>query len=280
MTHMIHSGCQMRMVLMMNELTSSNYHTAEQNKKYWSVSLFKAFDKCEASGLAQVRGQYQRETTDALLIGSYVDAYFAGEMDEFVGKHADKMFTKKGELYAKFEQANRLVNIIECQPLMMDFLEGEKQVIRTGPLFGVDWKIKMDVYDNVGHGDIPPRIVDLKVVKDFNPLYQDGFGYRPWIEYWGYDIQGAIYQKIEQISSQRAEPLPFYIVAVTKEKVPDIAVIRLPQHVLDTALKVVEAKIDEFDLVKSGEIPAKRCEHCDYCKSSKILTEPMVYEVE
>ena len=61
---------------------------------------------------------------------------------------------------------------------------------------------------------------------------------------------------------------------------PDIAVIRLPQHVLDTALAIVESKIDEFDLVKSGEIPPKRCEKCQYCKETKILTEPMIYEVE
>lgn len=257
---------------MMN-LTSSNYHTPEASKEFWSVSLFKAFDKCEASGLAQCRGQYRREETDALLIGSYVDAYFSGTMDEFVGAHAETMFKKNGELYAKYEQANRLVNAIECQPLMMEYLEGEKQVIRTGELFGVDWKIKMDVFNG-------ERIVDLKVVKDFEPLYKEGFGRVSWIEYWGYDIQGAVYQKIEQISSQRAKPLPFYIVAVTKEKVPDIAIIRLPQHVLDTALKVVEAKIDRFDLVKLGEIPPERCGKCEWCKSTKILTEPEVYESE
>ena len=194
-------------------------------------------------------------------------------MDEFVGKHADTMFKKNGELYAKFDQANQLINTIECQPLMMEFLEGEKQVIRTGNLFGVDWKIKMDVYNG-------ERIVDLKVMKDFEPIYKEGFGRVSFIEAWGYDIQGAVYQKIEQISSQRTKPLPFYIVAVTKEKVPDIAIIRLPQHVLDTALKVVEAKIDRFDLVKCGEIPPERCGHCEWCKSTKILTEPEVYEVE
>ena len=254
-------------------LTSSNYHNKDANKQFWSVSLFKAFDKCEASGLAQVRGQYKREETDALLIGSYVDAYFAGEMDEFVGRHADTMFKKNGELYAKYEQANQLINTIECQPLMMEYLEGDHQVIRTGNLFGVDWKIKMDVLNG-------ERIVDLKCVKDFEPLYKEGFGRLNWIEYWGYDIQGAVYQKIEQISSGRAEPLPFYIVAVTKEKTPDIAVIRLPQHVLDTALKVVESKIDRFDLVKMGEIEPMRCEKCQYCKETKILTEPMIYESE
>ena len=48
-------------------LTSSNYHGLEANKEFWSVSLFKAFDRCEASGLASVRGQYEREQTDALL---------------------------------------------------------------------------------------------------------------------------------------------------------------------------------------------------------------------
>ena len=254
-------------------LTDKNYHSTEASSSFWSVSLYKAFDKCEAAGLAQVRGQYQREMTDALLIGSYVDAYFAGEMDEFVSRYADVMFTKKGELYAKYQQANRLINTIECQPLMIEYLEGEKQVIKTGKLFGVDWKIKMDVFNG-------ERIVDLKVVKDFEPLYKEGFGRLSWIEYWGYDIQGAVYQKIEQISSQRAEPLPFYIVAVTKEKVPDIAVYELPQPMLDTALKVVESKIDRFDLVKTGEIPPQRCERCDYCKGSKILTEPKIFESE
>lgn len=254
------------------KLTSSNYFSTDANKQYWSVSLFKAFDKCEASGLAQVRGQYERPETDALLIGSYVDAYFTGDFDRFQADHEEQMWTKKGTLYAKFEQANQLINTIECQPLMMDYLEGQKQVIRTGNLFGVDWKIKMDVFNG-------ERIVDLKVVKDFEPLYKEGFGRMNWIEYWGYDIQGAIYQRIEQISSQRAEPLPFYIVAITKEKVPDIAVIQLPQHVLDTALKIVESKIDRFDLIKSGDIEPTRCERCDYCKSSKILEKPYVFEV-
>lgn len=258
----------------MTKLTNSNYFSTDANKSYWSVSSFKAFDRCEALGLAQVRGQYERPETDALLIGSYVDAYFTGDFDRFQAEHEEQMWTKKGTLYAKFEQANKIINTVECQPLMMEYLEGEKQVIRTGNLFGVDWKIKMDVFRD---GE---RIVDLKCVKDFEPIYKEGFGRLSWIEYWGYDIQGAIYQKIEQISSQREEPLPFYIVAVTKEKIPDIAVIRLPQYVLNTALKIVESKIDQFDLVKMGEIEPNRCGKCEWCKQTKVLTEPSVYESE
>ena len=256
----------------MMTLTSSNYYTPEANREYWSVSLFKAFDKCEAAGLAQVRGQYERPETDALLIGSYVDAYFTGDLDEFVGQHADSMFKKNGELYAKYEHANKIINTVECQPLMMDFLQGEHQKIFTADLFGVPWKIKTDVYKWAD------KIVDLKCVKDFKPIYQEGFGYRSWLEYWQYDIQGAIYQKV--VEAVTGEVLPFYIAAVTKEPVPDVDVIQIPQSVLDTALKVVEAKIDRFDLVKMGEIPPERCGTCEYCRKTKILTAPSVYEPE
>lgn len=252
-------------------LTDGNYHGVEANKSFWSVSQFKEFDKCEALGLASARGQYHREESDALLIGSYVDAYFAGTIDEFVGEHSETMFTKKGTLYAKYEQANKCINAVECQPLMMDYLEGDKQTIMNGKLFGVDWKIKMDVFN----GD---RIVDLKCMRDFEPVYKEGFGRISWVEAWGYDIQGAVYQKIVELNT--GKKLPFYIVGVTKEKVPDVTVLQIPQPVLDTALKVVEAKIDRFDLVKLGEIEPERCEKCEWCKSTKILTEPSVYESE
>ena len=252
-------------------LTSSNYHDIEANSTYWSVSLFKAFDKCEASGLAQVRGQYEREMTDSLLIGSYVDAYFSYELDKFIMVHGDKMFKKNGELYAKFEHASEIIDKVEEQPLMVEFLKGDKQVIMTADLFDVPWKIKMDVFNG-------ERIVDLKCVKDFEPIYKDGSGKVSWIEYWGYDIQGAIYQKVVELNT--GKKLPFYIVAVTKEKIPDVAVIQIPQHVLDTALKIVEAKIDRFDLVKMGEIEPERCGKCEYCKQTKVLTEPTIYESE
>lgn len=255
-------------------LTSSNYFSTEANKSFWSVSQFKAFDNCEAAAMAELKGEHEREMTKALLIGSYVDAYFSHELDEFVGEFGDVVYTKKGELRAEYGHANEIIDRIESDSLMMEFLtKDETQVIRTGELFGVDWKIKIDVL----HED---KIVDLKIVKDFGKVYRDGFGMRPWIEAWGYDIQGAVYQKIEQISSGRPEPLPFYIVAATKEKVPDIDIVQIPQHILDAALKVVENTIDHYDLVKMGEIEPVRCEVCDYCKATKAISEPRLYEIE
>ena len=253
------------------QINEQNYYSPEANQKYWSYSLYKAFDDCEACGLAQARGQYEREETDALLIGSYVDAYFAGELDAFVKENSDKMFTRKGELYAKFANANKMINAVECQPLMMDYLTGDKQVIKTAKLFGVPWKIKMDVYNG-------ERIVDFKTVRDFEPVYKEGFGRVSFVEAWSYDIQGAIYQKVVELNT--GKKLPFYIVGVTKEKVPDVTVMQIPQSVLDTALKVVESKIDRFDLIKTGEIEPEGCGHCEWCKSTKILTKPTIYDIE
>jgi len=253
-------------------LTNENYFSPEAMREYWSVSQFKAFLKCEACGLAEVRGEYERKETDALLIGSYVDAYFSGELDQFVALNGDKMISKRGDgLLAKFQHADDLIKRVEADPMMMEYLSGSKQVIMTAELFGVPWKIKMDVYNG-------ERIVDLKSVKDFEDIYEPGYGYRSWIEYWGYDIQGAIYQKVVELNTGKR--LPFYIEAVTKEKVPDIDLIQIPQSYLDTAYKIVEAHIDRLDLVKTGIVEPTRCERCDYCKSTKILTGPRQYEIK
>ena len=255
------------------KLTNDNYYSADANKAYWSVSQFKTFDKCEAAGLAEVRGEYAREMTDALLIGSYIDAFFSGESIPFMNAHGSEMFNKRtGELLAKFKHSDDIIDRILSQDSMNQMLEGDKQTIFTAELFGVPWKIKTDVYNG-------ERIVDLKIVRDFEDIYEKGFGYRSWIEYWGYDIQGAVYQKVEQLSTGRDEPLPFYLVAATKERVPDLKIIQLPQDVLDDALKIVEAKIERFDLIKSGDVEPIRCEKCDYCKSTKIVI-PEVYERE
>lgn len=255
----------------MIQLTDGNYYSTEANKDYWSVSQFKAFCDCEASALASVRGEYERELTDSLLFGSFVDAYFTDDKERFIREYGDLLYSRKGELYAKYQHAYDCIDAVEAQPLMMGFLRGEYQQIFTGELFDVPWKIKVDVMNSFG-------IVDLKTVKDFEPVYKEGLGRVSFIEAWGYDIQGAVYQRIvEQATGERK---PFYIAAVTKEKVPDVAVIQIPQHILDTALKIVESKIDRFDLIKSGDIEPRRCERCDYCKRTKRLTEPEVFEIE
>ena len=67
----------------MMELNEQNYFSKEANEEYMSVSQYKAFKKCEAAALAEIKGEYERPKTDALLIGSFVDSYFGGTEARF-----------------------------------------------------------------------------------------------------------------------------------------------------------------------------------------------------
>ena len=125
------------------KLNNDNYYSIDANKEYWSVSQYKAYDKCEACGLAESRGLYERPESDALLIGSYVDAYFSDELQEFEEQRGSQIFKKNGGILAKFEHANDMINRIEADPIMLEYLTGEKQTIMSAELFnGIKFKIK------------------------------------------------------------------------------------------------------------------------------------------
>lgn len=251
----------------MNQLTNQNYFSQENQMAYFGTSQFKSFMECEARTLAEIKGEYTRPFTDALMIGSYVDAYFEGSLDSFKFEHPE-IFKRDGTLQAKYIQADEIVKRLERDELFMEFMSGQKQVIKSGDLFGHPFKIKIDSY----HPE--KMIVDLKVMRDFEKVYKPGLGKVNFIDAWGYDIQGAIYQAVE------GNNLPFYIAGATKEKVTDLDIFEIPQYKLDSALKLVEHLIDRFALVKSGLLEPNYCGKCDYCKSIKKLKEPRILEEE
>ncbi len=245
-------------------LTVETYFDKENQMKYFGASQFKAFEKCEAAAMAEIRGEYEREKTVSLLIGSYVDAHFEGTLDIFKAQHPE-LFTRSGDLRSDYRKAEEIISRLERDEQFMLYMSGQPQVIMTGELFGYPWKIKIDSY----HEEM--FIVDLKIMKDFAPVWVDGEGKLPFIEAWGYDIQAAIYQATE------GNHLPFIIAGATKEKVPDLALLEVPQYKIDTALKIIEVKIDRYADIKAGLIEPVRCEHCDYCKQTKVLAGPVPY---
>lgn len=249
-------------------LTTANYHSAKANRAYWSVSQFKSFMECEARALAEIDEKYVRPETESLLMGSYVDAHFAGTMESFTCWHEEIFNKRTGELKAQYKKAERAIERAEQDPMFMKYVSGLPQVLMTGELFDEDWKILIDFL----HDD---KIVDLKFMKDMKPVYKNG-EWKPFIDAWGYDIQGYIYQQI--VKQNTGEELPFYLAVITKEEVPDIELIHIPQWRLNGVASLVEHYIAEFAPVKRGKRPPKRCESCDYCKQTKLLTRPKEYE--
>ena len=229
------------------QLTEENYYSDIANYEYMSVSQFKDFNgtygrvACEEAALAKLKGEYAQASSTALMVGSYVDRYV---------------------------KADALIQRAERDELFMKYMSGEKQVIMTAELYGTPWKIKMDSY-------IPGvAIVDLKVMASLTKLeWVRDIGYLDFVRYWGYDIQGAIYQEV--VYQNTGKRLPFYIAGISKESTPNIEIIHVQDNYLREAREVVKANINHVLAVKRGEIEPLRCHCCDYCRETKVLKRPI-----
>ncbi len=281
------------------KLTNKNYYGAAASNAFMSVSQFKQFQKCEAMAMAELKGEYVRPKSDALLLGSFVDEMLTGTKKsqiKFVAENYSELFQKSSKIYvamnkledvksqvafvtdyysdifhtdnkpyATIVQALETIDRIKKQPLMMEHLSGKHQTIMTGEIAGVPFKIKMDSY----HPD--KIIVDLKYMASLRSPNL----FEPMVKYWGYDIQGAVYQEI--VYQNTGKRLPFCLDIGTKEKPAHLAVAEIKQYDLDEALEKVIKNAPRYQAIKNGEIEPERCEEydCNYCTETAIITEPI-----
>lgn len=256
-------------------LTADNYYSQEADKEYMSVHQYLDFVGhmgvygCEERAMARLNGEWTEETSDAMLVGSYVDSWFEGTLDRFKAEHPE-VFTQKGELKSQFKRAERMIARCEKDELFMKFMSGEKQKIFTGELFGCEWKCKLDSY-------IPGKcIVDLKTSANIHKAWKVlDYGWASFVEYWGYTLQLAVYQKIVEINT--GEHLPCYIAVVTKEDEPEIEIVEIDDFTLQNALNEIKMNMPSVLAVKNGDAKPIRCNKCDYCKSTKKLVNPINY---
>lgn len=248
------------------KLTKRNYFSKKSNMHYMSVSQFKRFEKCPSSALAELQGKYEQEKGVALLVGSFVDSYFEGpkHFEKFLAE-TPEIFKRDGTLKAEFVQAEAIIERMKKDKLFMEYIGGRSQVIMTGTIEGVAVKIKIDSLH-------PDKIVDMKVMKDFQNVFISERGSLPWFDAWGYDLQGAVYQEI--VYQNTGERLPFYLAGATKEKITDLDIVHIGQDHLDIALDHFRQYAPLYDAIKQGIIEPERCETCEWCKKTKVLTEP------
>ena len=262
-------------------VTNENYFSTECNMAYMGSSQFKAFRSCEAAALAEAKGEYTTPPTQAMLVGSYVDAYFSGEMALFQAQHPE-IFKKNGELKSEYIHAQDIIARMEEDELYMLLMSGNHQTIRTGTIAGVPFKIKIDslidqaTCEKIAEkypdatkvlGLLDGAIVDQKVMKDMADVWSDEEHRKlPFIEAYGYDLQGAIYQAIE------GHMLPFVLAVGTKENEPDLAAMYIDDADLEAKLHEIEDEAPRYQAIKEGRIKPCRCEHCAYCRMTKKLS--------
>lgn len=249
-------------------ISKENYYTPEADLNTFSVSQYKLFKQCEAKALAKVKGEYRQADNDAFLLGKYVHSWSEGTLEEFKNENPALFSTRgatKGQLKSSFMVANKMIETLEKDSVCMKFLEGEKEVLIQGELFGVKWRGMVDIL-NINKG----FFADLKTTQGIYKKYS-GFNF---IENYGYIEQMAVYREL--IKQQFGKDLIPYIVAVTKEDIPDKAVIRIDKGYTDSKLQEMEFYVERFQAIKDGKVDPVSCGSCDYCKSvnkvSRILS--------
>ena len=247
---------------------------------YMGSSQFKDFLSCEAAALAKIQGRYKPPASRSMLVGSYVDAWYSGELPDFTERHPD-MFKKDRTLKADFLAANAIIDRMQADQLYSLLMSGEKQVIRTGKIAGVPFKIKIDslldaaacrqiaeefpgAAPALGFGD--GAIVDQKVMRDLGDVWSDEERRMvPFAQAWGYDIQGAIYQAVE------GHMMPFILAVGTREEPADLAALYIPDDALRAKLYEVEDLAPRFQAIKEGREEPRRCERCPWCRATRTL---------
>lgn len=136
-----------------------------------------------------------------------------------------------------------MIEKVKAQPLMMKTLSGEHQVIMTGKIHGVDWKIKVDsLLDNA--------IVDLKSTESISKSYYDPIQQRrvTFVEWYDYILQMAVYQKI--VRQNTGKLLPCFLTVVDKQEEPDVAVIQIDNETLADRLASIEEQVHAVQMIK------------------------------
>lgn len=266
------------------KLNRNNYFSLEANKKYLSVSQYKSFRPeyggCEAQAVAILNGEYIREEKDCFLQGKYVHSWNEGRLDKFREEHPELYKKKDGELLKKYEDMNTVIDRIKRDKMFMLSLSGEKEKIFTAELFGVEWKIMIDSYFSDRE-----RMTDLKVVKKLNTAEYNSYtkSRESIIDQYGYTLGAALYLEIEKRANKRNNYFDFFLSIVTKEKEPDIDIVSFGSDIepvdvfVYNQLSVLEYNIPRIIELKKGNLEPVRCNYCDYCKKTKVLTKSTHY---
>ena len=271
------------------EVTAKNYYDPDIQMAYMGSTQFKAFQRCEAAALAALRGEWPEKKTAALLMGGYVDAYFSGELEQYREDNPE-IFSSRYPygLKSEYKKADQIIERMKQDRLYMLLMSGQKQVIRTGFIAGVPFKIKIDVLLNAEQsrqvveqfpetapimGVCEGAIVDQKLMANFDGVWsQEDQLKMPFVEYWGYDTQGAIYQEIE------GNMLPVIINAGTKEEEPSLCAFYISDADLAAKLAEVEDQAPRYQAIKEGREKPRRCESCAYCRSTRQLQRIINYK--
>ena len=311
-------------------LTQDNYYTPEADMEYMSCSQYQGWQECEAKQLAKLQGRWVDEPSQAFLVGNFFHSYFEGEdahakfkrenLDIFtkssvkkynsmceavalqraMGIVSDKNPEEELQLLAPYEQALKMIEVAEKDPLIKQFIDmqGQNEIFMTGEICGTKWRMKMDKY-------IPDTrfIIDYKTVANiwetsYNPIKQVR---QTFVEMYGYLFRAAVYSLVEcqnslmvdhegelkkmtfneafaQLKNGELNLPQFFLICVSKQDYPDKEILFVnheQQYIAE--IESIPKNLFRFNMIKEGRTLPKRCGGCDYCRATKILEKVIPY---
>lgn len=293
------------------ELTEDNYFSLPADNGYLSSHQYQNFVSCPAKEIARLKGEYVDGEKRCYVIGRYIDTALTtpGKYRRYVQRDrkllykkpavaACKTWTEKREIAWDFKNnpiedffkqnpevylsqdkladitlADKMILSARKDPVFMDILSGQTQMILTGELDGMPMK---GIPDSI---NAPlERFTDLKSSRDFGTLYVPELGKRvPWYEAWKYWTQMSIYQEL--ILQNYGVKLTPVIAGISKKDPPGRQIVVFEdQDRLDRELEKVMDLIPSIKLWKSGKVEPPMCgrfDECDWCRvhgETEILT--------
>jgi hypothetical protein len=264
-------------------LTDDNYYSAEANKEYMSVSQYKYWIECEAMSYAKyIENSYEHKMTEAMYLGQYFHSFIDGTTDTWLAMYGNKIRNANGKKSAEMVKVENAWQRASQDKLFMYSIQGTHEEIFISEIGGVKWKSKLDVVNRDNN-----FFSDGKTCADFKDYWLEVYDEEqgklvnrkvPFYIANKYDLQLAIYE-VSLRQNGLTEIIPL-LSCVTKEKIPDIKVLEFTGELWEERFKqlinYVEAKLIRIQDIKGGITKPVRCEKCDYCMSTKVLTEPEI----
>jgi hypothetical protein len=162
---------------------------------------------------------------------------------------------------------------IQSDPFLSDGLKTwKRQVIFTGKIAGLPWKIMLDFWVDVPGAE---TIIDLKNMADLSDDWSvdpmTGKNVKvPWYDAWGYFRSMATYREIVR-QNIGSDPL-VALFAFTKQDPPDAVSVAFDSSAaverFERELQKVSEQMDLFDAIKRGDASATQCDKndCAWCR--------------
>lgn len=242
-------------------LTRENYHSPEAKARWLSSSDVKKAMRCEA---AWAFGGPEDEDKEAFLFGHLFEALVTGERYDNPLLYSSRGPTA-GELKFEYRFAEDMARAVRRSPMLERLIDRcDKQVIMTGEIGGLPFRVMCDLMDTNG------SIFDIKSARSFAPRYdEDKASYRDWWAIWDYPVQLWIYREIARQNGIDAPRVG--LIAASKQNA-DVQALVFSRETMEAAEADARYAIDRIAAIRDGDLPIK-CEHCQWCIDHKEITD-------